>query len=158
MTYAATKRAPAATDKDINVSEVTVTFHGKPLIEETDIVINYGNRYGFLGPNGSGKSTIMKAIAARAIPIPEGLDIYFLDREYEATDKTALAAVFESNEEVEALEAQAEALNNLMGEIGDDEERMAATQERGSARSQNAIEREDTSFENVKGLRWSFHY
>eukprot|EP00518_Triparma_eleuthera_P018135 CAMPEP_0197548766 /NCGR_PEP_ID=MMETSP1320-20131121/2810_1 /TAXON_ID=91990 /ORGANISM="Bolidomonas sp., Strain RCC2347" /LENGTH=679 /DNA_ID=CAMNT_0043108847 /DNA_START=127 /DNA_END=2163 /DNA_ORIENTATION=+ len=130
VTYAATKRAPAATDKDINVSEVTVTFHGKPLIEETDIVINYGNRYGFLGPNGSGKSTIMKAIAARAIPIPEGLDIYFLDREYEATDKTALAAVFESNEEVEALEAQAEALNNLMGEIGDDEDRMAATQDK----------------------------
>ncbi|GMH97465.1 hypothetical protein TrST_g12677 [Triparma strigata] len=130
VTYAATKRKPAATDKDINVSEVTVTFHGKALIEQTDIVINYGNRYGFLGPNGSGKSTIMKAIAARAIPIPEGLDIYFLDREYEATDKTALAAVFESNEEVEALEAQAEALNNLMGEIGDDEDKMAATQEK----------------------------
>ncbi|GMH75401.1 hypothetical protein TL16_g06752, partial [Triparma laevis f. inornata] len=130
VTYAATKRKPAATDKDINVSEVTVTFHGKPLIEQTDIVINYGNRYGFLGPNGSGKSTIMKAIAARAIPIPEGLDIYFLDREYEATDKTALAAVFESNEEVEALEAQAEALNNLMGEIGDDEDKMSATQEK----------------------------
>ena len=44
VTYAATKRKPAATDKDINVSEVTVTFHGKALIEQTDIVINYGNR------------------------------------------------------------------------------------------------------------------
>jgi ATP-binding cassette, subfamily F, member 2 len=44
-----------ANTRDINVSGVTVTFHGKPLIEDTDIVINYGNRYGFIGPNGSGK-------------------------------------------------------------------------------------------------------
>ncbi|GMI38220.1 hypothetical protein TrCOL_g798 [Triparma columacea] len=130
VTYAASKRKPASTDKDINVSEVTVNFHGKPLIENTEIVINYGNRYGFLGPNGSGKSTIMKAIAARSIPIPEGLDIYFLDREYEATDKTALEAVYESNEEVEALDKQAEALNNLMGEVGDDEDKMAQIQEK----------------------------
>jgi len=43
-TYAQEKKAPAATDKDINVSEVTVTFHGKPLIEDSDITINYGNR------------------------------------------------------------------------------------------------------------------
>jgi len=130
VTYMAKKRKPASTDKDINVSEVTVTFHGKPLIENTEVVINYGNRYGFLGPNGSGKSTIMKAIAARSIPIPEGLDIYFLDREYEATDKTALEAVYESNEEVESLEKQADALNNLMGEIGDNEDEMAKIQEK----------------------------
>jgi ATP-binding cassette, subfamily F, member 2 len=41
------------------VSGVTVNFHGKPLIEETDVIINYGNRYGFIGPNGSGKVRII---------------------------------------------------------------------------------------------------
>jgi ATP-binding cassette subfamily F protein 2 len=121
VTYAAEKRRVAATEKDINVSDVSITFHGKPLVEATDITINYGNRYGFLGPNGSGKSTIMKAIAARAIPIPEGLDIYFLDREYPATDITALEAVFKSDDEVEALNAQAEALNNLMATSDEDQ-------------------------------------
>ena len=97
---------------------VSVAFHGKLLLEETDVVINYGNRYGFIGPNGSGKvslflrsviffehimcslfpplfilhhtipqkSTVMKAIAARSIPIPSALDIYFLDSEYPARD------------------------------------------------------------------------
>lgn len=39
--------------RDINVGGVTLTFHGKPLLEETEITINYGNRYGFIGPNGS---------------------------------------------------------------------------------------------------------
>ena len=52
-------------------------FHSKPILEETERVINYGNRYGLIRLNGSEKSTIMKAIAARAIPIPDNVNIYF---------------------------------------------------------------------------------
>ncbi|KAL3939691.1 MAG: hypothetical protein SGBAC_005636, partial [Bacillariaceae sp.] len=126
VTYESKKGKTHANTRDINVSGVTVTFHGKPLIEETQIVINYGNRYGFIGPNGSGKSTIMKAIAARAIPIPDALDIYFLDSEYAATDKTALEAVMESNDEVARLEKRAEQLNDAMAEA--DEEAQAEIQ------------------------------
>ena len=123
VTYESKKGSLHANTRDINVSGVTVTFHGKPLIEETQIVINYGNRYGFIGPNGSGKSTIMKAIAARAIPIPDALDIYFLDSEYPATDITALDAVMESNDEVKKLETRAELLNEAMAEA-DEEQQM----------------------------------
>jgi ATP-binding cassette, subfamily F, member 2 len=108
--------------RDINVGNVTVLFHGKPLIEDTQIQLNYGNRYGFLGPNGSGKSTIMKALAARSIPIPEALDIFFLDREYPATDKKALNCVFEVNEETNKLEAEANQLNEAMVEAAEDEQ------------------------------------
>ena len=123
VTFENRKTALHANARDINVSGVTVTFHGKPLIEDTDLVINYGNRYGFIGPNGSGKSTIMKAIAARAVPIPAALDIYFLDSEYPARDDiTALEAVMESNDEIALLEKQAEALNNKMAEVDEDEQ------------------------------------
>lgn len=117
-----------ANTRDINVGGVSVNFHGKPLIEETEIVINYGNRYGFIGPNGSGKSTVMKAIAARSIPIPDAIDIYFLDSEYPAGDKTALQAVFEVQDEVKDLEAQAEKLNSKMSEVADDEDAVGAIQ------------------------------
>lgn len=128
VTYEAKSGKLHANTKDINVGGVTVTFHGKPLIEETEVIINYGNRYGFIGPNGSGKSTIMKAIAARSIPIPDAIDIYFLDQEYEACEKTALQAVFEVQDEVNDLEKQAEALNNKLGEVADDEDAMEAIQ------------------------------
>merc|ERR1712232_924993 len=112
VTVEAKKRKTHANTRDVNVSGVTVTFHSKPLIEDTDLVINYGNRYGFIGPNGSGKSTVMKAIAARAIPIPDALDIYFLDKEYEASDSiTALQAVCESSEEINDLEQRADLIN-----------------------------------------------
>jgi len=126
--YESRKEKLADTTKDINVGGVTVNFHGKPLIEETEIVINYGNRYGFIGPNGSGKSTIMKAIAARAIPIPDNIDIYFLDGEYEAGNKTAISAVFEVQDEVNDLESQANILNEAIGSCGDDEAQMVAIQ------------------------------
>jgi ATP-binding cassette, subfamily F, member 2 len=64
----------------------------------------------------------MKAIAARAIPIPDSLDIYFLDREYPATDITALEAVMESNDEIAKLERRAEALNNAMGDAEEEQQ------------------------------------
>ena len=65
----------------------------------------------------------MKAIAARAVPIPAALDIYFLDCEYPARDDiTALQAVMESNDEVALLEKKAEALNNKMAEADEDEQ------------------------------------
>lgn len=70
----------------------------------------------------------MKAIAARAIPIPDSIDIFFLDGEYEASDKTALEAVFEVQDEVQELEGKAEELNNAMGDCGDDEDKQAEIQ------------------------------
>ena len=73
--------------------------------------------------SGSGKSTIMKAIAARAVPIPDAIDIYFLDSEYPArTDITALEAVMESNQEIEHLEAKADALNHAMADADEEEQ------------------------------------
>lgn len=129
VTYESKAGKLHANTRDINVGGVSVNFHGKPLIEETELVINYGNRYGFIGPNGSGKSTVMKAIAARSIPIPDAIDIYFLDQEYEACEKTALQAVYEVQDEVQDLEQQVEALNNKMSEAADDEELLGAIQQ-----------------------------
>ena len=43
----------------------------------------------------------MKAIAARCLPIPESIDLFFLDQEYPATDTPALDAVFEVDSCVE---------------------------------------------------------
>lgn len=46
VTYAEDKnKLMNESTRDINVSDVTVLFHGKPLIEDTELVINYGNRY-----------------------------------------------------------------------------------------------------------------
>jgi ABC-type dipeptide/oligopeptide/nickel transport system ATPase subunit len=122
--------------RDINVSNLTVTFHGTPLIEEAELTLNYGNRYGYIGRNGCGKSTFMKVIAARSFPIPEGIDIFHLSEEIEASDMTAKEAVMSVDAERAKLEEEAELLNDMManedgGESADDTlERLTQVYER----------------------------
>ena len=113
-TYALNAKALHRNFRDISVSNLTVTFHGSPLIEEAELSLNYGNRYGYLGRNGCGKTTFMKVIGARAIPIAEGIDIYHHKEEIEASDMTAKEAVMSVDVERQKLEAEADMLNDLM--------------------------------------------
>ena len=41
--------------RDIKIDSYTLSFHGRLLIENAEISLNYGQRYGLLGQNGSGK-------------------------------------------------------------------------------------------------------
>jgi ATP-binding cassette, subfamily F, member 2 len=102
--------------KDINVQNLTIQYMGKILVDDSELVLNYGNRYGFLGQNGCGKSTLMRVIGAKAVPIPEGIDMFHLTHEIEASEDTALEAVVSVDEERARLEKEADVLNNLMTE------------------------------------------
>jgi ATP-binding cassette, subfamily F, member 2 len=63
----------------------------------------------------------MKCIAAKCFPIPEGIDIFHLSEEIEASDMTAKEAVMSVDQERTILEKEAELLNEMMtGEEGDD--------------------------------------
>ncbi len=48
---------------------------GKLLLEGTSLTIVQGRRYGLVGPNGKGKSTLLRLMARRQIPVPEGIDV-----------------------------------------------------------------------------------
>jgi len=130
----------AATPKsrDIHITSFSVSYYGRPLVQETDLELNYGRRYGLIGSNGSGKSTILEAIAAREIPVPERIDIYLLREEAEASDRTALQAVVDkSKEEIERLEAE-EA--RLMEEEGPDSENLQLIYDRLDALDPSKLE------------------
>ncbi|TYZ63310.1 hypothetical protein PybrP1_005942 [[Pythium] brassicae (nom. inval.)] len=100
--------------KDINVLNFSITYFGKVLMEECDIALNYGRRYGLIGRNGSGKSTFMNVLGARGIPIPDSIDIYHLKHEIEASDMTALEAVLSVDEERKKLQTEVDELSELM--------------------------------------------
>ncbi|RLV82737.1 ABC transporter ATP-binding protein ARB1 [Meyerozyma sp. JA9] len=91
--------------RDVKLSSVSLLFHGKVLIQDSTLELNYGRRYGLLGENGCGKSTLLKAIAAREFPIPEHIDIYLLNEPAEATEWSALEYVVrEAEHELKRLE------------------------------------------------------
>jgi ATP-binding cassette subfamily F protein 2 len=86
------------TSRDIKMSSVSLLFHGKVLIQDSTIELNYGRRYGLLGENGCGKSTFLRALAAREYPVPENIDVYLLNEPAEPTEYSALEYVVKEAE------------------------------------------------------------
>lgn len=50
------------------VQGVTLAYHGTELLERTTIRLGHGRRYGLIGSNGVGKTTLLRRIAAGAVP------------------------------------------------------------------------------------------
>ena len=117
-TYSFSRKGLDPRSRDVNVQNLTMQHMGAVLLDGTEIVLNHGNRYGLIGRNGCGKSTLLKTLGARAVPIPRGIDIFFLSEEVEPSDTmTALDAVMSVDAERLALEQQAEDLNHVLGEL-----------------------------------------
>ena len=101
--------ASLAQSRDVKITSVSLVFHGKVLISDTTLELNYGRRYGLLGENGCGKSTLLKAIDKREYPIPEQVDIYLLNEGAPPSDLGALAwVVKEAENEMSRLDKLAE--------------------------------------------------
>ncbi|CEP62949.1 ATP-binding cassette family ATPase ARB1 LALA0_S06e07602g [Lachancea lanzarotensis] len=93
------------TSRDVKLSSVSLLFHGKVLIQDSQLELNYGRRYGLLGENGCGKSTFLKSLATREYPIPEHIDVYLLDEPAEPSEYSALEyVVTEAQNELKRLE------------------------------------------------------
>ena len=101
--------ASLAASRDVKINSASLVFHGKVLITDTTLELNYGRRYGLLGENGCGKSTLLKAIDRREYPIPDHVDIYLLNEGAPPSDLGALEwVVKEAEMEMERLDKKAE--------------------------------------------------
>jgi ATP-binding cassette subfamily F protein 2 len=96
--------------KDIKMDNFSVTFHGAELIQDSKVELSCGRKYGLIGVNGSGKSSFLAVLGNREVPIQDHIDIFYLAREMPASEKTALEAVMEADEERLRLEKLAEEL------------------------------------------------
>jgi len=118
-TFAENKKGIDGRSRDINIQNFTLQHKGLVMLDETEVVLNHGNRYGLMGRNGCGKSTLMKVLGARACPIPESIDSFHLKEEVEPSDTCALDVVMSVDDERSMLEAQAENLNNALVALAD---------------------------------------
>lgn len=119
--------------RDVKIEQFSVSVYGKEFIADTRLELNFGRRYGLIGNNGSGKSTMLAAIAAREIPIPDHIDMWFLDSEAKPEEVTAVEAVVQvvANEHARLTELSQKLLEEDAGknmdyiaEIGDKLDRM----------------------------------
>lgn len=54
----------------LETKNLSVGYHGKPLIEDVSLCVQRGKIVTLIGPNGSGKSTILKpsSVSCRSFP------------------------------------------------------------------------------------------
>lgn len=101
--------ASMPTSRDIKIEQLSLVFHGKVLLTDSTLELNYGQRYGLLGENGCGKSTFLRALAAYEYPVPKSIDVYLLNEPAEPSEYSALEWVInEANKKLETLERQIE--------------------------------------------------
>ena len=102
----------------------SISLFGKQLFEDQTLELTYGHRYGLIAQNGAGKTTLLKCIATRQIPIPDFVDIWYLDKEADPSDRTALESVIDTvRNEKQRLEKLEE---DIMSEVGPDDARLEA--------------------------------
>ena len=97
--------------RDVKVYPFSLSLFGTPLVEDTTIELNAGQRYGLVGRNGCGKSTFLQCLANREIPIPKLFDIYLLAGEAPPGEVSALDYVIQSAKD------EIEKIDNMIEEI-----------------------------------------
>jgi ATP-binding cassette subfamily F protein 2 len=112
--------------QDVKCEQFSLILYGKELVKDTTLELTYGQRYGLVGLNGSGKSTILAAIRAREVPIPDAIDIWHLHEEAAPSDKNAvesvIAVVADEQQRLEALSLEISEKNpdsELLNVIGE---------------------------------------
>jgi len=102
-TVSAIRTKVAAGQVDVRAEGIDISFGGHTLLEHAAINFAYGRRYGIVGRNGIGKSTLMKAIARRELPLPDDMDVLFVEQEAVGDNQTPLQLVLNADSERKRL-------------------------------------------------------
>jgi len=114
--------------KDVKIQAFSISLFGKQLFEDQKLELTWGHRYGVIAQNGAGKTTLLKCIATRQVTIPNFIDIWYLDKEADPSDRTALESVIDTvRNEKERLEKLEE---DIMTEVGPEDPRLEAIYEK----------------------------
>jgi manganese/zinc/iron transport system ATP- binding protein len=62
---------PAAAPAPLEIHDLTVAYHKKPVLWGVDVTVPAGKLVGIVGPNGAGKSTLIKAVMG-LVPVTSG--------------------------------------------------------------------------------------
>jgi ATP-binding cassette subfamily F protein 3 len=75
------KRPVDTKSKDIKLDDFDIQFAGKKILQNANLLLAYGRRYGLVGKNGVGKSTLLRAIAHRELQIPSHIRVLHVEQE-----------------------------------------------------------------------------
>ena len=89
---------------DILLKGVTMDINGLVLLDECDLTLVSGRKYGLVGRNGIGKTTMLKFLSAHKFEgVPENLQILHIEQEVASGERSVLDAVLATDIERTAL-------------------------------------------------------
>lgn len=75
---------------DIRIENFDVSFGNKVLLQNADLLLAHGRRYGLVGRNGLGKTTLLRMISEKQLKIPSHISILHVEQEVIGNDTMAL--------------------------------------------------------------------
>lgn len=88
---------------DIKIENFDVSFGDRVLLQNADMTISAGRRYGLVGRNGLGKTTMLRMISCKQLQIPSHISILHVEQEVVGDDTIALDSVLECDEKLNEL-------------------------------------------------------
>ncbi|KAG5180312.1 hypothetical protein JKP88DRAFT_263979 [Tribonema minus] len=95
---------------DVRVENFSISAPKSQLFDDATLKLASGRRYGLLGPNGRGKTTLLRFLAARALPLPAGTSVLLVRQEAPASAQAVVQQVLAADERRAALLAEEAAL------------------------------------------------
>jgi ATP-binding cassette, subfamily F, member 3 len=103
-----------AFNKDILVNNVTIIVGGKTLVENAQLKLTRGHKYGLVGRNGIGKTCLINAISRGELDnFPRGVHTLQVEQEIEGDEITVLQHILNCDVERNALLGEMDSLSSL---------------------------------------------
>lgn len=80
---------------DIRIDNFDLSYGSKVLLSNSNLMMAFGRRYGFVGRNGLGKTTLLRAISNRELHIPAHVSVLHVEQEVVGDDTFAVDSVLE---------------------------------------------------------------
>lgn len=101
---------------DIRIENFDLAYGSKVLLQNCNLVMAFGRRYGFVGRNGMGKTTLLRAISKRELYIPSHVTVLHVEQEVVGDDTLATDSVLEADTVRSGLLKEEEELSALVNQ------------------------------------------
>ncbi|XP_013106337.1 ATP-binding cassette sub-family F member 3 [Stomoxys calcitrans] len=112
----ATKMDAKGTNRsmDIKIENFDLAFGDKVLLQNANLLLSFGRRYGLVGRNGLGKTTLLRMLSERQLQIPSHITVLHVEQEVVGDETSAVDSVLECDTERTRLMAREKEIMALL--------------------------------------------
>ncbi|KAK3725324.1 hypothetical protein QZH41_012014, partial [Actinostola sp. cb2023] len=85
--------------RDVKIENFDLAYGERLLLQNANLSISAGRRYGLVGRNGVGKTTFLRTLSKRELFVPSHISILHVEQEVVGDDTVALESVLECDKE-----------------------------------------------------------